>query len=137
MSEKMYARLLRLYPSRFRKEYEEEALQLIRDRLCDETGLFKRARLWWDLVDGPLVGLPRAYQNSYAAAEAMLFSPNADGNSVLQSPGQGAAAARIDHRRWHPIAGRDCGIWICTEPANRLPAHSGSNGRMSAIESVA
>jgi hypothetical protein len=45
MSEKMYIRLLRLYPSRFRKEYEGEALQLIRDRLRDETGFFKRARL--------------------------------------------------------------------------------------------
>jgi len=45
MSEEMYIRLLRLYPSRFRKEYEDEALQLIRDRLHDETGFFKRARL--------------------------------------------------------------------------------------------
>ena len=43
MSEKMYTRLLRIYPSTFRKNYEGEALQLIRDRLRDETGFFKRA----------------------------------------------------------------------------------------------
>jgi hypothetical protein len=79
MSEKMYTRLFRLFPSRFRKEYEGEALQLIRDRLRDETGFFKRARLLWDLVADVLVGLPQAYRNSYAAAEAALLSPNAEG----------------------------------------------------------
>ena len=46
MSEKMYIRLIRLYPPSFRKEYEEEALQLVRDRLRDEAGFFKRVRLW-------------------------------------------------------------------------------------------
>ncbi len=60
MSEKMYIRLLRLYPSRFRKENEEEALQLIQDRLCYEKGFFKRARLWWDIVTDLLSGLPQA-----------------------------------------------------------------------------
>ena len=64
MSEKMYTRLFRLYPSRFRKEYEDEALQLIRDRLRDEKGFFKRARLGWDLVADVLTGLPQAYRNS-------------------------------------------------------------------------
>ena len=79
MSEKMYTRLFRLYPSSFRKEYEGEALQLIRDRLRDETGFFKRARLWWDLVADILAGLPQAYRNSYAATEAASLSPNAEG----------------------------------------------------------
>jgi hypothetical protein len=63
MSEKIYARLLRLYPSSFRKKYEGEALQLIRDRLRDEAGFFERARLWWDLVVDVLAGLPSAYRN--------------------------------------------------------------------------
>jgi uncharacterized protein (TIGR03435 family) len=77
MSEKIYARLLRLYPSRFRKQYEDEALQLIRDRLRDETGFFKTARLWWDLVADVLAGLPSAYRNSYAVTEAASLSLNA------------------------------------------------------------
>ena len=36
MSEKIYAWLLRLYPSRFREEYGEAALELFRDRAHDE-----------------------------------------------------------------------------------------------------
>ena len=79
MFEKMYTRLLRLYPSRFRKEYEGEAIQLIRDRLRDERGLFKRARLLWDLVADVSAGLPQAYRNSYAATEAASLSLNAEG----------------------------------------------------------
>jgi hypothetical protein len=79
MSEKMYTRLFRLYPSRFRKEYEGEALQLIRDRLRDERGFFKRGRLWWDLLADVFVGLPQAYRNSYAATEAASLSPNTEG----------------------------------------------------------
>ncbi len=79
MSERMFARLLRLYPSKFRKEYEGEALQLIRDRLRDETGFFKRTRLLWDLVADVFAGLPQAYRISCAATEAASFSPNAEG----------------------------------------------------------
>jgi hypothetical protein len=79
MSEKMYTRLFRLYPSRFRKEYEGEALQLIRDRLRDETGFFKRTRLLWDLSADILAGLPQAYRNSYAATEAASLSLDAEG----------------------------------------------------------
>src|ERR1700690_2837135 len=79
MFEKMYTRLLRLYPSSFRKEYEGEALQLVRDRLRDERGFFKRARLWWDLIADVLDGLPRAYLNSYVMTEAASLSPHASG----------------------------------------------------------
>ncbi len=79
MSEKIYTRLLRLYPSRFRKEYEAEALQLIRDRLRDERGFYKRARLCWDLLTDVFAALPSAYQNSYAVAESASLSLNAGG----------------------------------------------------------
>jgi hypothetical protein len=79
MSEKMYTRLFRLYPSSFRKQYEGEALQLVRDRLRDETGFFKRARLVWDLVADVLAGLPQAYRNSYAVTEEASVSPDAEG----------------------------------------------------------
>src|ERR1700721_33290 len=85
MSEKIYTRLLRLYPSRFRKQYEAEALQLIRDRLRDETGFFKRARLGWDLAADLMAGLPSAYQNSYAVTEAPSLSLNAAGIPSFKS----------------------------------------------------
>ncbi len=79
MSEKIYTRLLRLYPSGFRKKYEGEALQLIRDRFRDEKGFFKRARLWCDLLADVLAGLPAAYRNSYALTEAASLSLSATG----------------------------------------------------------
>ncbi len=49
MSEKIFAVLLRLYPSGFRETYGDEALQLFRDRERDEVGLFAKVRLWMDL----------------------------------------------------------------------------------------
>lgn len=50
MSERIYLLLLRLYPSQFRRSYGEEALQLFRDRLQDETGFLLRSRLWLELL---------------------------------------------------------------------------------------
>ena len=50
MSERIYLLLLRLYPGQFRRSYGEEALQLFRDRLRDETGVLRRSRLWLELV---------------------------------------------------------------------------------------
>ena len=66
MSEKIYACLLRLYPPAFRKRYEEETIQLLRDRLRDEPGYFQRLRLGFDLISDILRSLPQAYRNSYA-----------------------------------------------------------------------
>jgi|ERR1017187_426247 hypothetical protein len=136
MSEKMHIRLLRLYPPRFRKEYEEEALQLIRDRLCDEAGFFKRARLWWDLVTDLLVGLPQAYRNSYAATEAMSFSPNADGIPSFK------VLDKEPLRRGSILVGGTVSLtaiaafgFVLSRPIAYLPI-SGSNERMSPIESV-
>ena len=59
MSEKIYALLLRLYPSRFREAYGDEAIQLFRDRLRDERGFLSRVRLWGDLLADLVVSLPR------------------------------------------------------------------------------
>jgi hypothetical protein len=50
MSEKIYACLLRLFPSYFREAYGDEALQLFRDRAHEEKGFFPRVRLWLDLL---------------------------------------------------------------------------------------
>ncbi len=61
MSEKIYALLLRLYPSCFRKTYRSEALQLFRDRARDEKGFFRSLRLWLDLLADLAVSIARGY----------------------------------------------------------------------------
>jgi hypothetical protein len=136
MSEKMYARLLRLYPSSFRKAYEDEALQLIRDRLRDETGFLKRARLGWDLVTDVLAGLPQAYRNTYAVTEELSASPNAEGIPSFM----------ILHteplKRGSILIGSTLSLFLIIAFGfllSRTIAYvpiSGSNGRMSPIESV-
>ena len=63
MSEKLYARLLRLFPSSFREIYGDEALQLFRDRSSDERGFFPRLRLWLDLLLDLAVSVPREYRH--------------------------------------------------------------------------
>ena len=136
MSEKMYTRLFRLYPSRFRKEYEGEALQLIRDRLRDETGFFKRARLLWDLVADVLVGLPQAYRNSYAAAEAALLSPNAQGIpsfKLLDEEPIGRGSILLGGTL--SLATIVAFGFLLSRSMAHLPV-PGSNGRLSPIEAV-
>ena len=136
MSEKMYTRLFRLYPSRFRKEYEGEALQLIRDRLRDETGFFKRARLLWDLVADVLVGLPQAYRNSYAATEAASLSPNAEGIpsfKVLDEEPIGRGSILLGGTL--SLATIVAFGFLLSRSMAHLPV-PGSNGRMSPIEAV-
>jgi Peptidase family S41 len=61
MSEKIYAWLLRLYPSHFREKYGDEALQLLRDRARDERGFFRTLRLWLDLLVDLAISIPREY----------------------------------------------------------------------------
>jgi hypothetical protein len=135
MSEKIYTRLLRLYPSSFRKEYEDQALQLIRDRLRDETGFFKRARLWWDLVADVLAGLPTAYRNSYALTEAASLSLKATGIPSFKTLDDeplglgsilvGGTISLIVVAAFAFLLGRPIAYQL-----------SGSNGRMSPIASV-
>lgn len=64
MSEKLYHLLLRLYPSRFRTHYAAEAMQVFRDRLRDERGLLKRARLWIDVLFDVSVSAPREHHRA-------------------------------------------------------------------------
>jgi uncharacterized protein (TIGR03435 family) len=136
MSEKMYARLLRLYPSGFRREYEAAALRLIRDRLRDETGFFKRIRLWWDLVTDVLVGLPQAYRNSYVETEVVSLSPNAEGIPSFKVLNQEPL------RRGSILVGGVVSLsaiaafgFVLSQPIAYLPL-PGSNAKMSPIESV-
>ena len=61
MFEKIFRLVLHLYPSRFRQEYGDEALQLFRDRARDETGVWPSVRLWFDLLTDLVISLPREY----------------------------------------------------------------------------
>jgi hypothetical protein len=136
MSEKIYTRLLRLYPSRFRKEYEAEALQLIRDRLRDERGFFKRARLWWDLVADVLAGLPSAYRNSYAVTESASLSFNAAGIpsfKVLDEEPLGRGSILLGGTISLVVLAAFAFLLSRPIAYRSLPS---SNGRMSPIESV-
>jgi Peptidase family S41/N-terminal domain of Peptidase_S41 in eukaryotic IRBP len=72
MSEKIYSLLLRLFPSHFRKEYRDEALQLFRDRARDERGFASRLRLWFDLLADLVISVPREY--FYAEPELLASS---------------------------------------------------------------
>jgi hypothetical protein len=136
MSEKIYSRLLRLYPSSFRRRYEGEALQLVRDRLGDERGFFKRARLWWDLVTDAFAGLPGAYRNSYSAPEAAALSLHAEGVPSFKVLDQQPL------RRGSILVGATLSLaaatafgFVLSHPIAYQPI-AGTNGRMSPIESV-
>ena len=136
MSEKIYTRLLRLYPSSFRRRYEGEALQLIRDRFRDETGFLKRARLWWDLMSDVLVGLPQAYWNSNATTEAASLSPNAEGIpsfKVLDEDPIGRGSILLGSTL--SSATIVAFGFLLSRSITHLPV-PGSNGRMSPIEAV-
>ena len=67
MSEKIYALLLRLYPSRFRKMYADDALQLFRDRARDEKGFFPTLRLWFGLLADLAVSVSSEYFHAQPA----------------------------------------------------------------------
>jgi hypothetical protein len=79
MSEKIYALLLRLYPSHFRDAYGEAALQLFRDRARDEKGFFPTLRLWLDLLGDLAVSVPREYRHVHAAPLAASASQRLGG----------------------------------------------------------
>lgn len=85
MSEKIYAYLLRLYPHAFRKRYEEETIQLLRDRWRDEPGYLRRLRLGFDLIFDIARSLPHAYRNSYEATALAPISHTVDSGQMFQS----------------------------------------------------
>jgi hypothetical protein len=70
MSEKIYAWLLRLYPTSFQKAYGAEALQIFRDRARDEKGLLAGLRLWLDLLGDLAISVPRCYRTFPSAFPA-------------------------------------------------------------------
>jgi len=80
MFEKIYSLLLRLYPSSFREKYGDEALQLFRDRVRDETGSWPSVRLWFDLLLDLAVSLPQEYL--YLRPELVGARPLRSANGV-------------------------------------------------------
>ena len=85
MSEKVYALLLRLYPSHFRRIYGEEALQLFRDRMRDEKGPLLHLRLWFDVLADLILSLPVAYRSEAAAVVASQGEHSWDGIPSFRS----------------------------------------------------
>ena len=79
MSEKIYAWLLRLYPSSFQRAYGEEALQLFRDRARDEKGFLSGLRLWLDLLGDLAISVPREYRSVSAAVAVSQAQHLCDG----------------------------------------------------------
>jgi hypothetical protein len=79
MSEKICAWLVRLFPSRFRKAYGEDAIQLYCDRLRDERGLVRRTRLWFDLLLDLAVSVPREYRRAEPALLGASAQPGLEG----------------------------------------------------------
>src|SRR5215469_11612726 len=92
MSEKIYTWLLRLYPSRFREAYGEEALQLVRDRCRDEKGFLPRLRLWLDLLSDLALSVPREYFHVQPELTAHLRSDCGPSLLVLEDESLGRGA---------------------------------------------
>jgi hypothetical protein len=80
MFETIYSCLLRLFPPAFRRQYQEESLRLLRDRLRDEASFLRRLRLVLDLVVDIAGVLPQAYRNTYVnVTTAGTLTPQLDG----------------------------------------------------------
>jgi len=95
MSEKIYACLLRLFPSHFREAYGDQAPQLFRDRARDEKGFFPRVRLWLDLLADLAISLPRQYRYVRPAFAGAVAPQRLEGTPAFfvltdESPGSGA-----------------------------------------------
>ena len=84
MCDRIYACLLRLFPPAFRRQYQQEALRLLHDRLRDEKGFVRRLRLGFDLLVDLIRALPQAYKNSYPQAITASPVPQIGGGPSFQ-----------------------------------------------------
>jgi hypothetical protein len=57
MSERLYSRILRLYPRAFRERYAQEMRQVFHDRLRDEGAL----RVWLDVLGDAVISIPQQH----------------------------------------------------------------------------
>lgn len=83
ISEKLFRLLLRLYPSRFRDSYGDEALQLFRDRLRDERGPSAALRLWFDLICDLIVSVPCQYLRPRPSLRVEMLQESSNGAPSL------------------------------------------------------
>lgn len=83
MSEVVFRLLLRLYPSRFRQEYGDEAMQLFRDRSRNETGVWPSVQLWFDLLTDLVRSLPREYGHTRLEMTDASAKPCLDGTPTF------------------------------------------------------
>jgi hypothetical protein len=74
MSEKIYTWLLKLYPARFRQDYGPSAMQLFRDRLKAERGIFRRCRFWLDVFSDLAISVPREHRRPSSSEPRMAGS---------------------------------------------------------------
>jgi hypothetical protein len=79
MSEKLFALLLRLYPSSFRERYGVESLQLFHDRAQQEQGLYLQLRLWADILADFAVSMPREYRKAQPTLLVASAGQSSDG----------------------------------------------------------
>ncbi len=143
MSDTIYAWLLRLYPSYFRKTYGDDALQLFRDRSRDENGFFSSFRLWLDLLADLAVSLPREYGRGQPALISASVQGRLDGTPSFwvlegESPRPDAllSAALLSLVAFVTIpiligqdgAYRALAVWVA-RPQHPSGAHSSASGR--------
>jgi len=83
MSEKVFRLLLYLYPSHFRFEYGDEALQLFRDRSRNEIGVWSSVQLWLDLLADLFISLPREYRYTQRRAADAWAKARLDGTPTF------------------------------------------------------
>jgi hypothetical protein len=83
MPERLFALLLRLYPARFRREYGEEAVRLVRERLREERGVLPRVRLWCGLLADLMLSLPREHRRKLRGLAAVQRQPAAASGMFL------------------------------------------------------
>jgi len=136
MFEWIFTCLFRLYPSRFREVYADEARWLIRERLCDEKGLLRKSRLCLDLAMDFAVGLPQAYQTVPSEAAAVSVVANAEGVPffcVLNEQKTGLGPFLVGSGLSLAVLYAFSLILSLPSPDQRL---SGSKGRISPIEAV-
>jgi|GEM_PF-2516345 Periplasmic protein TonB, links inner and outer membranes len=90
MSEKVLAFLLHLYPLRYRAKYFQESMLLYRDRFEFETGLYRKARLWYDLFADLVISLPKAWRTPSSVlavhSEASLVTVHPAFNLLHKEP---------------------------------------------------
>jgi hypothetical protein len=81
MSEKIYSLLFKLFPARFRARWQEDALELFRDRAGYERGFGPRLRMWFDILCDFAVSLPLAYMREREALAPVSAAARTPGPS--------------------------------------------------------